>query len=180
MVKVNRRAARGGGILSPSLFKRKAILIHDADFAEVQKRLEQIFFPSAALVILYEGGKACGEASAKRLIGQFGSSTEDMLQAIAKIKEAEGWGKITFKDSNFEKNHMRVIVQNSFEARGYGKSATPVCHLLRGYLAGVLSTMLTPNARTRKVELVEIKCVAKGDEYCEFQTPKGSKSGGKG
>lgn len=146
----------------------------------MQKRLEQIFFPSAALIILYEGGKACGEASAKRLMGQLGSSTEDLLQAIAKMKEAEGWGKITFQNPNFKKKHIRVIVENSFEARGYGRSTTPVCHLLRGYLAGGISTILAPNARTRKVELVETKCAAKGDEYCEFQTPKGSKGGGKG
>jgi len=58
----------------------------------------------------------------------------------------------------------RIIVEGSFEAKGYGKSTIPVCHFLRGYLAGFLSTILVA-----KVELLETKCLAKGDGHCEFQ-----------
>ena len=151
----------------------KAIIITDAEFAELQKRLEEVFFPSAALIILYEGGKACGEVSAKRLMKQLGLNTaEDLLQAISGRKKAEGWGTITFQDLDIKENYVRIIVQDSFEARGYGRSNCSVCHFLRGYLAGALSTILTPRARKHRVELIEIKCAAKGDEHCEFQTVK--------
>jgi bacteriochlorophyll 4-vinyl reductase len=157
----------------------KAIIVTDAEFAELQKRLEQVFFPSAALIILYEGGKACGEFSAKQMMNQLRSSVEDLLQAIARRKEAEGWGTITFQNLDVEGSHPhgRIIVQDSFEARGYGPSTTPICHFLRGYLAGALSAILTPRARRHKVELVETKCAAKGDEHCEFQTVKADLEG---
>ena len=153
--------------------KREAILVTNADFAETRKKLEDVFFPGVVLVVLYEAGKAYGETSAKRLRGRLGMSVEDMLQAIVDTKRAEGWGTITFKDLTVKgKPHGRIIVKDSFEAKGYGKSTIPVCNFLRGYLAGALSAILTPKARTQKIELVETKCIAKGDKHCEFQTVK--------
>jgi len=90
----------------------------------------------------------------------------DVLEAISKTKRAEGWGKICFKGLAVEKGKVkgRIVVEGSFEAKGYGKSTIPVCHFLRGYLAGVLSTILAT-----RVEILETKCLAKGDDYCEFQ-----------
>lgn len=138
----------------------------------MQKRLEEVFFPSGALTFLYEAGKAYGQSSAKRLMGQLGTSVEDLLQAIADAKKAEGWGTIIFQNLAKQNPYGRIIVKNSFEAREYGKSTIPVCHFLRGYLAGVLSAILIPKARTHKIGLVETRCIAKGDKHCKFRTVK--------
>ena len=144
--------------------KGKFLVITNADFAEFQKRLEQIFSSSAVSVMLYEGAKACGERSAERLRNQLGMNVVDLLNAFARMKETEGWGKIEFRDFVFSDVHGRVIVRDSFEAKEYGKSHTSICHFIRGYLAGALSTIL--NA---EIGLIETKCAAKGDDYCEFQ-----------
>ena len=162
--KVRETSSRGGIRTPLAVRDKKAIIITNADFAEFQKRLEQIFSPSAVAVILYEAAKACGEKSAERLRNQLGTNAVELLNAFARMKETGGWGKIEFKDLVFSKAHGRVIVKDSFEAKEYRKSHIPVCHFIRGYLAGALSTIL--NA---EVSLTETKCAAKGDDHCEFQ-----------
>jgi len=39
-----------------------------------------------------------------------------------------------------------------------------VCHVISGYVAGVLGVMLG-----KKTECVEAKCRGKGDAFCEFE-----------
>jgi hypothetical protein len=44
------------------------------------------------------------------------------------------------------------------------KTDDPVCHWTRGFLAGYLSEIIGVN-----IEVSEIKCLGRGDEYCEFE-----------
>jgi len=146
--------------------RKKAIIMRNITFSELQKRLEEIFSSSGAAVMLYEAGRACGERSAERLASQLGVRNEALLSAIIKVKRAEGWGAIEFKDTLLGEINQ-VIVKHSFEAMEYGRSQVPVCHFLRGYLVGVLSIALN-----LKASLTEIKCLSMGDEYCEFQSKR--------
>jgi bacteriochlorophyll 4-vinyl reductase len=97
-------------------------------------------------------------------VKQLGLRDENLLATIAKLKQKEGWASIDFKKVSLKKKLGTVIVKNSFEAEGYGKSDTPVCHFLRGYLAGALSITLNT-----EINLIETACAAKGDPNCEFQ-----------
>jgi len=60
-------------------------------------------------------------------------------------------------------NELVIRVENSFIARGYGNSEVPVCHFLRGYNAGLAEVL-----KGRDIDAEEVKCIAKGDECCEF------------
>ncbi len=67
-------------------------------------------------------------------------------------------------------NH-RMILYDSFEAESYikneGKSDKPVCHFMRGVLAGIVE-----EAEESKYEGKELKCMAQGYNYCEFLIEK--------
>ena len=62
---------------------------------------------------------------------------------------------VHFKDSYLAEQYQRVL----------GKANEPVCWQLAGYIAGYCSEVFDMNLLCR-----ETKCVAKGDDHCEFET----------
>ncbi|HIH98147.1 MAG TPA: hypothetical protein HA346_03970 [Thermoplasmata archaeon] len=62
----------------------------------------------------------------------------------------------------------KVVIYNSSGSRSYfinnkEKSIEPVCHYMAGLMAGIYAAYIG-----KPCESKETKCVAKGDEYCEF------------
>lgn len=149
----------------------EAIIMQVTTFVEFKKRLEEVFSPSASAVILFEAGKACGREFCIRVQGLYRPINEiDLLIWIAKFMKAGNWGEATFKALGSGSSHWGdIIIKGSFEAKRYGKVQTPICHFLRGFLSGVLSVV-----KGREVILIETKCIAKGDEWCDFQIKKES------
>jgi len=58
---------------------------------------------------------------------------------------------------------MVYRVNNSKLAKLYGNIGKPVDHIPRGWFAGAACVFFG-----KDVDAVETKCIAKGDEYCEF------------
>ena len=114
--------------------------------------------------MLYEAGCECGKRSASRAAKESGKSGGNLLGEIRKIKRKENWCRVDFNGFDVGKRTGLVVVNDSFEALGYGSSKNPVCHFLRGYFSGILSYVCGGD-----VVLNETKCIAKGDHYCEFQ-----------
>ena len=57
-----------------------------------------------------------------------------------------------------------IRLYGNFECTPFkGKRDRPMSHLIRGGLAGVFR-----EAYGREFMVREVKCIAKGDEYCEF------------
>jgi len=74
----------------------------------------------------------------------------------------EGWD---------EKRPFVVMrVKNCFNAMGYKNSRKPVCYAMSGIFAGA-GTMVFG----RDMECIETKCIAMGDEFCEFEVFSKSK-----
>ncbi len=86
---------------------------------------------------------------------------EKFIEAVQNFYAELGWGKFNIDDSN--ENELVIRVENSFIARGYGNSKVEVCHFLRGYNAG-----LAEELKCRTIDAEEVRCVAKGDDCCEF------------
>jgi predicted hydrocarbon binding protein len=140
-----------------------AITLKFVTFAGLKKRLEGMFGKDAAALMLFEAGKECGKRSAIRTSKVTGKKGEDLLKEMGELKKSENWCIVNFNDLDLKQRKGTVFVNNSFEALGYGSSAEPVCHFLRGYLSGVLSQICGAD-----MVLIEGKCLAKGDRYCEF------------
>ena len=75
-----------------------------------------------------------------------------------------GWGAFELLELETERrNRFKVAVSNSPFAGVYGPSTVPVCHLLRGAIAGIFSTLLQC-----KFSCEEVICLAQGKERCLF------------
>ncbi len=108
------------------------------------------------------------EAVVKELVKDFRIDFKaDGLKAIEVIEQyfsASGWGSI--ENVQVDKEKFRAIIHvsnNPFASRLFGKSKEPVDHLFRGIFAGLFSV-----AFEKKMECVELHCVARGEQDCEF------------
>ena len=79
--------------------------------------------------------------------------------------KAIGWGLI--KTYSLDLNRIYGTIRSIDNIEGTlrkNKGSDPICHWTRGFLAGYLSA-----ATGREVEVREVKCMGKGDEFCEFE-----------
>lgn len=124
------------------------------------KLTEQVL-GSGARVIMVEAGKKAGEQFADSLLKQ-GLKPEEMTCALEIFLTHGGWGKVWTK-VDFQKQTAVIRIRNSVTTR-QTKAKGPVCHVISGYVAGVLGVMFG-----KKTECVETKCRGKGDAFCEFE-----------
>lgn len=128
----------------------KFVKLSDKELQEIAK------FYEGVMAMAYEGlyyreGKVIGE-----IIREMVPQKKDVLDKASKLIQARGW----VDDITFEED--KVIVKGSIEV-SQGSDA-PTCHRLRGILATFYE------AETGEfVDVKEIKCGSKGDEWCEFK-----------
>ena len=118
-------------------------------------------FREAGKVFLYHLGVKVGKGLYEGY-RKYVSSEKDMLILIPALAKAVGWGIIEeIKPRLF--GRYKIKMYNSMECEICKPSKEPSGHFSRGILAGLLSKI------TRKEMVVdEVKCIAKGDPYCEF------------
>lgn len=97
---------------------------------------------------------------ATRINKNWGLKDQRFLDAIQKFYAELGWG--IFNVNEDRGNELVVGVENSFIARGYGKSDVAVCHFLRGYTAGMAEVL-----KGKSLDADETRCPAKGDDCFE-------------
>lgn len=88
---------------------------------------------------------------------KFKKDLEDFISFI-------GAGKIKIQEIDFENTNFVLWGWDLPEVGLKRRSDTPVCHIVRGVFTRFLE-IITEKTCTGK----EVKCQAKGDEYCEFK-----------
>jgi uncharacterized protein len=136
------------------------ILIRPETLVGVQKAVEAAVGARAA-DCLAAGGRAGGATATAGLTGDAASRAERLLSAGREI----GWGDFALEQ--LTPTTLVVTVAGSPFARAYGRAAAPVCHLTRGVLDALASTVLERPAR-----MVETACAAMGAERCRFETAR--------
>lgn len=139
------------------------ILMSASTFQDLVKGTEKIL-GSGAQVIWLEAGKNAGEQFASRLI-KLGMEFSELPSMLEEFFTLGGWGKIQ-AEINIAKKEATITIINSITARG-AESKEPICHLIRGFIAGVANVMFHGLS-----ECVETKCIAKGDPHCEFRVKR--------
>jgi len=125
-------------------------------------------FGSGGAVFLYYTGFAIGGeiARAARRIGHRLGVTDPltiMRDIIGSLQDAAGWGLAELIEFKNEPFYMHIRIYNSFECElGLG-AGEPYSHLIRGAIAGCVAELFGI-----KATVTEVKCLAKGDPYCEF------------
>jgi len=141
----------------------RAVIMPRGMFWALWSTFEKIFTHSGLIVVLYDTGKKMGEHAAKRISEMFGLRGKQLVEALTQAGQATGWAITEIKDIDFKNCSATIIVKDSFEAAAWRKKPYVVCHWTRGYLAGYLSIVFN-----KQVDAKETRCLAKGDEYCEF------------
>jgi len=149
----------------PTLYVTTEALVWPiGNFWALWDAIEGILKPSGAAVLHYNTGKKVGERVTLTLKKIFGLEGMDLVSAVAQSVQATGWGIIEPRDINLERNRGIIVIKQCFEALAWRKKPYKVCHWSRGYIAGVASVIAD-----RPMEATEVKCLATGDEYCEFK-----------
>ena len=124
-----------------------------------------------------------GEDTAKRVLFEAGASESFSDTAIRKgilapaangfntavnIFSEAGFGDFMIMDLAFSRGLARITCRDTFEAWAFLKnkihSNEPVCH----YTTGVLLSFMKHFSGKQNLVSVEKRCIAKGDEECEF------------
>jgi len=141
----------------------RAIIMPIGMFWALWDGFERILQHSGLAAVLYSAGKEVGKHAVTRLKEMFSIEGKDLVQALAQLVQATGWGIIEVDSIDFKCASATISVKDCFEAAAWRKKPYNVCHWTRGYLAGYMSAVFG-----KSVEAVEVKCMAKGEEHCEF------------
>ncbi|MHC1586824.1 MAG: V4R domain-containing protein, partial [Candidatus Hecatellaceae archaeon] len=79
-----------------------------------------------------------------------------------------GYGIMETVELSVKPPYGRIRVYHSFECELGLKEGKPFSHLVRGMIAGVLTELFR-----RRMTAREIRCIARGDPYCEFEVSPG-------
>jgi predicted hydrocarbon binding protein len=132
-------------------------------FGSLFDEIEKILTSSGFTAVFYNAGKKTGAFITRLTAQRYELKDESLIPAISQATKAIGWGQIEDLNIN-EKGIGKVKVRMCFEAviRGFRKEK--VCHWTRGFLAGFLGAV-----KGKSLEAVELKCIANGDDICEFE-----------
>ena len=139
-------------------------IVNEELLAEAMKRLYGLFGSGAAVFFYHLGytqGYMLGTSHRKEGVKEI---TEESVKACVDAIRPFILCKIVKVEWDPEKCKGEIVVKDLTECKVYkGGGEEPKSHLFRGFLAGYLSALLN-----REVKVVEVKCIAKGDEVCEF------------
>jgi len=147
------------------LFDSSIILLNLRIYRAWHEGLSRVFGTGAS-TILYEMGRELGV----NVIQSMREKTKNPLRIVALgLKHASllGWGEFNVNTAQILKmatlRTMKVSVYNCFIAKAIGNRGQASCHLLRGFFTGTLQSLVGGTCSCE-----EIKCLSKGDVYCEF------------
>jgi predicted hydrocarbon binding protein len=138
-------------------------LVRPETVAQLQKDMEAGLGLERTAEILYSAGFTGGSLSASAYREKLGLSGVDIARFMASMGGQIGWGRLEVEECDPESGRLEVSLTNSVFAQGYGPSAAPVCHMVRGVFAGVGSIVLGG-----PVEAVEVQCRAAGAPNCRI------------
>jgi hypothetical protein len=156
-------------------FERAIIDSHGADFAPIAREL-LVYAAQDCADNTFFGIMSSDEY--KGLVAPMIESEEDKVKGLVAVENALGWARVEFAE--LEPGEKLVLrSRGGYEEEGYrkryGKSDHGVCYMLAGVTAGFMDLLYGPgigpeNLGTYKCE--EVKCIAKGDDCCEFVATK--------
>jgi len=117
-------------------------------------------------VMAYEAGKEAAKELIELIRKEFKLEGEELLKAMIELFSELKMGKVSIIHPirELEEGEVVIRVEDSYIARClYERSDRPVCNLIRGEIAGLMEEVMG-----LKMDAEETKCLAMGDEYCEF------------
>lgn len=123
-------------------------------------------FDTGAVMILYSMGLGYGELMGRK-ISEMGVSNLEVYKRFTKRGNYTGMGRfhtplLKLVVSGLKGEPM-VRLEDSFFADAAGKTGQAECHIIRGMIVGAARLIMKG-----EFQCSEVKCLSKGDRYCEF------------
>lgn len=103
---------------------------------------------------------------------KFGLKGADLIRWMANIATMAGFGIIEVIEINENKKTAAVHITDSPMVQIIRNSKYSVDHPIRGYMAGAAEVIFNglekDNKKWKKYDYIETKCMAKGNNVCEF------------
>jgi len=156
--------------LQHGIIKRKAdgtrvIAIGSLGWANLEKELTSTFVSGAA-VILQRMGYSYG-----RYLGRVAKSEQkterELLEALQNFSRESGWGELVLNGGDLSGGQARLVLRDCIFCLHIEEASEPVCYMLTGLIGGVADEIMGTTHR-----VLEEKCVAKGDAFCEVMVER--------
>jgi len=156
-----------------TLLERPILLLSGVAYQALHERLFDIL-STGAITLLYEFGCQLGKSVAEKLKTKYPNPIKIFSAGISHYFFL-GTGKIDINPTQLLRmatlNRMKIRIKDNFFALALGKTGQAECHITRGYLASGAEVLTG-----KKWTCDEIKCLCKGDPYCEFELKKANAS----
>jgi predicted hydrocarbon binding protein len=133
-------------------------------FSSLFDEIEKILTPSGFAAVFYNAGKKTGASITGLLTKRYGLKGKSLILAVTQATKAIGWGQIEEFNINRKELVADIKVRMCFEALLRGQKQERVCHWTRGFAAGLVGEVFG-----KPMDAVELKCLAAGDDICEFE-----------
>ncbi|MFQ6102004.1 MAG: V4R domain-containing protein [Anaerolineae bacterium] len=144
------------------------MLIRPDTVVDFQKAVEALVGPERCAKAMMAGGYTGGSRSSKRYKEVFNYTDEEIVAFMCKMGGEIGWGRFSLVELDAASKRLAIEVEGSPFAEAYMRdqpttSPLPVCHMIRGVLAGMAAGIFGGDVASE-----ETACVAKGDPVCRF------------
>jgi len=146
-----------------SVLGTRCIIIHVTGLSRILHYLYEKFGESAK-VLMYYGGYGSIKDMVKGIRKMTGLGDLNLLNVCLQLFQSCGYGTFEITQFNIEPLHIVIRAYNLYECEPLkGKMSESNSQLFRGILAGLIEEIVN-----KKVIVIEDKCLAKGDPYCQF------------
>ena len=139
----------------------RVIALGSVGWATLEKELTTTFVSGAAVILQrmgYSYGRYLGRVAKAQQ-----KTKDDVTQVLATCSSESGWGQLVLNGGDLATGQARLVMRNCVFCLHIKEAPDPVCHILGGLIGGVVDEMMDATHR-----ILEEKCTAKGDPYCEI------------
>jgi predicted hydrocarbon binding protein len=145
--------------------KRKAdgirvFAVGSPGWATLEKELTSTFISGAAVILQrmgYSYGRYLGRVSKSHT-----RAHQDVLELFQRFSRESGLGELTLNGGDLVGGQARLLMHDCIFCLHIKEASEPVCHMLSGLIGGLSDEVLGGTHR-----VLEDKCAAKGDHFCE-------------
>ncbi len=148
---------------SLELMGMRVLLMPRGTLMSILESAEDLVGPQGAADIMYNAGEHLGIKFAKQISERFNLTGEAIFRAYAQVVGVRGWGITEIKEVNLETGYARVTLKNSLIGSSMTQKHAASDAIVAGVIAGIFEFI-----SKQKIVCREVKCIAKGDDICEF------------
>ncbi|MEM2088893.1 MAG: 4-vinyl reductase [Thermoproteota archaeon] len=146
----------------------RAMIFPETVLEGLVKRLRETFGIPVVQTILWNQGKEVGKGAIEIYKKEFNIvKAREALEMLKVRALLLGWASMEILTFNEVKKRAVIRVFDNWECAMFKGSNEPQSHFIRGVLAGFFNALFGEGFYA-----TEVKCIAKGDSYCEFTLEK--------